>query len=65
MGKYEELIQKIRKRGMSDDYYLELEKEVKEFFQSDAPEREKRLLSFGDAEGLYMLCEAIRLGYTE
>ena len=50
---------------MSDDYYLELEKEVEEFLQSDAPEREKRLLSFGDAEGLYMLCEAIRLGYTE
>ena len=61
MGKYEELIQKIRKRGMPNDYYLDLEKEVKEFLCSEASEKEKRLLRFGDAEGLSMLCEAIRL----
>lgn len=60
MGRYEELVKKIRKNGMPDEYYLELEEEVKEFLCSDAPEREKRLLRFGDAEGLYMLCEGIR-----
>lgn len=61
MGKYKELVQKIRKSRMPDEYYLELEKEVKDFLRSDAPENEKRLLRFGDAEGLSMLCEGIRL----
>ncbi|MDE5698157.1 MAG: hypothetical protein K2I96_12235 [Lachnospiraceae bacterium] len=60
MGRYEELIQKIRKSGMPDEYYLELEKEVREYLHSGAPDKEKRLLRFGDAEGLYILCAGIR-----
>lgn len=43
---------------------LELEKDVRDFFQSDEPKEDKEKLS-GYMENLSMVCSAIREGYLE
>lgn len=48
----------IMKSGKSEEEWLELQKRVREFFQSDASEEDKMMLS-GYTECLLMACNGI------
>lgn len=56
--KVEELKRRILQRKTNDEY-LKMQQEVKEFFESDASEEEKEML-LGYTESLNMICSAIK-----
>ncbi|WP_461818031.1 hypothetical protein [Faecalimonas sp.] len=56
--KAEELKRKIL-QSKTNDEYLKVQQEVKEFFVSDASEEDKEMLS-GYTESLNMICSAIK-----
>ena len=56
--KAEELRRKIL-QSKTNDEYLKVQQEVKEFFVSDASEEDKEMLS-GYTESLNMICSAIK-----
>ncbi|WP_461815895.1 hypothetical protein [Faecalimonas sp.] len=56
--KAEELKCRMLQRTTNDEY-LKLQQEVKKFFESDASEEEKEMLS-GYTESLNMICSAIK-----
>lgn len=55
----EKLRERIMSNGKTNEEWIELEKEVCAFFQSDASEDDKKMLS-GYTECLHMFCNAIR-----
>jgi len=59
MTKGEELVSRYLKGGMAVEEVFELEKEIDNFFQSDAPEDDKKMLG-GYMEGFSMLCSTLR-----
>ena len=54
-----ELIEKITRRGMPDQYYFDLLDEIHEYFEGDYPQDEKDRMRFGHAEMLEMICSGI------
>ena len=57
----EKLVHELSKKHNSDDEYLELQKRVKVFLESDASEEDKQMV-MGYAESLSMMCSAIKDG---
>ena len=57
----EDLLIRITTPQKSNEKYLELEKEVERFFESDASEGDKTNV-LGHVEPLVMICNAIREG---
>lgn len=57
----EKLVYELSKKHNSDDEYLELQKRVKVFLESDASEEDKQTV-MGYTESLSMMCSAIKDG---
>jgi hypothetical protein len=55
----EKLMAELRRKDLTRDECLELEQKINNFFDSDAPEEDKKTLS-GYTESLVMICNAIR-----
>ncbi len=59
MTKGEELLQRFLDGGMTVEQIFEFEKEIDDFFKSDAPENEKEMLG-GYMESFQMVCSGLR-----
>ena len=57
----ERLREEIMSSNKTNEEWLALQEEVREFFQSDASEEDKQLVQ-GYTEALSMICSAIRAG---
>lgn len=59
--KVDELVKRAKSKNADNEYWLQLEKDMLEFLNSDAPKSEKRKLApLGWFESVTIICDGIR-----